>query len=40
MSIEEILEQTKDINMILDHLEEKEHKHIEEEMKKIDVFQN
>ena len=49
MTLEEILEQTKDINMVLDHigikifllkkyfLEEKEHKYIEEEMKKYDV---
>lgn len=37
MSLDELLEQTKDINMILDHIEEKAHKHFEEELKKIDV---
>lgn len=40
MSLDELLEQTKDINMILDHIEEKAQKHLEEELKKIDVKYN
>ena len=37
MTIDDILSQTKDINLILDKLDENKHKHMEEEIKKIEV---
>lgn len=38
MTIEEILQQTKDINLILDKMDENKHKQMEEEIKKMEVF--
>ena len=38
MSIDDIVNQNKDINFILDKMDETKHKHLEEEIKKIEVF--
>jgi len=38
MTIDDIVSQTKDINLILDKMDENKHKHLEEEIKKIEVF--
>ena len=40
MSIDDILNQSKDINLILDKLDEHKQKQMEEEIKKIEVFFN